>query len=124
MHRKTTPSLRSTGSTTADKTLPLTPSELASVDLVTALQAQLDDLGHRRTNLEKLISSLTQLQPQNPVVQDLAARRDSAKKVERFKAELAEVVSKEHELGLRLHRAWKRREQEQPTTLWVRRVTG
>ena len=106
------------------KQLPLAPPELESVDIITALEAQLDELGNRRGNLQKVIHSLTALQPQNPVVQDLAKKRADRKRADHFERELAEVRSKEHELGLRLHRAWKRRDQEGPTGLWVRRVTG
>ena len=48
-------------------------------------------------------------------------------KIERLKTEEADVRREEHEIGLRLHRAWKRRDKEavyEPTGLWVRRVTG
>jgi hypothetical protein len=50
------------------------------------------------------------------------------KRVDDHKMELAEVLKEEHEIGLRLHRAWRRRDRfspmEEPTGLWVRRVTG
>lgn len=96
------------------------------MDLVTALEAELQSLAHRRRNLQKVIQSLTDLQPNDPVVHDLEKRRQDRTKAERFEQEMDDVRSKEHELGLRLHRAWKRREKnvEAPTGLWVRRVTG
>ena len=109
---------------TPSKDLPLAPPELASVDIITSLEAQLQELGHRRMNLQKLIQRLTALQPQNPVVQDLARRRTDRKKIEDLQSELADVRSREHEMGLKLHRALKKRDQEEPTGLWVRRVTG
>lgn len=106
------------------KQLPLVPPELESVDIITALEAQLEEIGNRRINLQRLINSLKDLQPQNPVVQDLTRRRQDRRKLESLERELAEVRSKEHQVGLRLHRAWKRRDQEAPTGLWIRRVTG
>lgn len=54
-------------------------------------------------------------------------QQEEKRKVEELRADLADVVREEHELGLRLHRAWKRKDQQavyEPTTLWVRRVTG
>ena len=55
-------------------------------------------------------------------------KRESEKlKVENLRTELAEVQRLEYELGLKLHRAYKRLDRDaeyEPTTLWVRRVTG
>lgn len=110
--------------TNSNKDLPLSPPELASVDIITALEAQLEELAYRRRNVEKLVYELTHLQPKNPLVYDLAARRENACKVERLNVELNEIRGLEHDLGLKHHRAWKRREQEQPSCLWVRRVTA
>ncbi|KAI9653808.1 MAG: hypothetical protein M1831_005675 [Alyxoria varia] len=121
--RKPIPSESETDATPS-KDLPLAPPELASVDIISSLDAQLQELGHRRINLQKLIQRLTALQPQNPVVQDLARRRADRKKIEDLESQLAGVRSREHEMGLRLHRALKKRDQEEPTGLWVRRVTG
>ncbi len=49
------------------------------------------------------------------------------RKVENLKNELAEIQREEDELGLKLHRAYKRMDRDadcEPTTLWVKRVTG
>jgi hypothetical protein len=46
-------------------------------------------------------------------------------KIEGLKLELSEVQREEYELGLKLHRAYKRQDREaefEPTTLWVRRA--
>jgi len=111
------------------KMLPKSPPEAASVDLITSLQAQLDNLAHRRANIEKSIHQMTQLMPSDPLARGMEARRqaEEKKKVEILKEDLADVVREEHDLGLRLHRALKRRDQNsvyEPTGLWVRRVTG
>jgi hypothetical protein len=108
----------------------MTPDEAQSHDLVTSLQAQLDDLAHRRGNITKSIRQMTELMPtDNLVVTDEVRRKREMEKmkIERLKTEEADVRREEHDIGLRLHRAWKRRDKEavyEPTGLWVRRVTG
>lgn len=107
-----------------DKDLPLPPGILEAEDAVTALKAEVSSLEHRRYNLEKVIQGLTALQPSNPVEFDLAKRREAKERIEAFERELADVKRKEHELGVRLHRTIRRRDEQEPTGLWVRRVTG
>jgi hypothetical protein len=111
------------------KMLPKSPPEAQSVDLISSLQAQLDNLAHRKANLEKSIYQMTQLMPSDPLARGMEALRqaEEKKKVEMLKEDLDDVVREEHDIGLRLHRALKRRDQNavyEPTGLWVRRVTG
>ena len=113
-----------TSAVNGDKALPLIPSPIDSIDRVALLKLELDSLEYRRYNLEKVISGLTALQPSNPVEFDLAKRREQKERIEAFERELADVRRKEHELGLRLHKAIRRRDDDEPTGLWVRRVTG
>lgn len=112
---------------TASKALPRTPQESSASDLVAALQAQLDDLFTQRSNVQKVIRDFLDTQPQNPLVSDLKARREAERKLENLKDDLAEITRLEHEVGLRLHRAYKKREKADgatPTALWIRRVTS
>jgi hypothetical protein len=72
---------------------------------------------------------MTQLMPSDPLARGMEARRqaEEKQKVEMLKEDLDDVVREEHDIGLRLHRANKRRDQNaiyEPTGLWVRRVTG
>ena len=73
---------------------------------------------------------MTELMPTDSLVvtDEVRRKREMEKmKIERLKTEEADVRREEHEIGLRLHRAWKRRDKEavyEPTGLWVRRVTG
>ncbi|CAG8958894.1 hypothetical protein HYFRA_00012891 [Hymenoscyphus fraxineus] len=112
------------------KSLPVTPAERESHDLVTSLQAQLDDLQHRRNNITNSIRQMTELMPADNITLTTEVRRKreiEKRKVEGLREEEADVRQQEHEIGLRLHRAWKRRDKEatyEPTGLWVRRVTG
>lgn len=72
---------------------------------------------------------MTELMPTDNVIltDEVRLKREEEKrKVEGLKEEEADVRRQEHELGLRLHRAYKRRDKEavyEPTVLWVRRVT-
>ncbi|KAK5109316.1 hypothetical protein LTR16_005827 [Cryomyces antarcticus] len=108
--------------TSATKTLPLAPPQLHSTDPISALEAHLADLAHRKTNLHRIVANLQALQPRNPIVQDIAARRATERQIEAHRAELADLEREVHEVGLRLVRA-RGREGEGEASLWVRRVT-
>ncbi len=73
---------------------------------------------------------MTELMPKDQLLLTEEVRRkreDEKRKVEMLRVEEADVRREEHEIGLRLHRAWKRKDKDaiyEPTGLWVRRVTG
>ena len=119
----------STPTTDANKALPAPPSlDNPDTDHVTKLSLQLDALMLQRGSITRVIASLTQTETaNNPLVTDLATRRAHEARVKSLEAELAEVGRREHELGMKLHRARKRVEREEGdaglTSLWVRRVT-
>ncbi|KZF19783.1 hypothetical protein L228DRAFT_241535 [Xylona heveae TC161] len=106
------------------KSLPQSPPEKESVDRITRLQAQLDTLRYRRENIQKIVRDWTISVPAGTI----AASRDEMRvMVDRLKAEMAEIGLEEHELGIKLHRAWKRKDESEPaepTSLWIRRVTS
>ncbi len=118
------------GSIASNKNLPMSPPEAASHDLVTQLQAQLENLAHRRNNITRSIRQMTELMPKDQLLLTEEVRRkreDEKRKVEMLRVEEADVRREEHDIGLKLHRAWKRRDKDaiyEPTGLWVRRVTG
>lgn len=116
-----------------NKSLPPAPPETtagAARDRVAMINAQLQGLGNRRINITRSIKQMTELMPTDSILDsaDVIHRRELEKrKVEALKLELAEVRREEYELGLKLHRAYKRMDRDdnyEPTTLWVRRVTG
>ncbi|KAL2758905.1 hypothetical protein ACRALDRAFT_2058148 [Sodiomyces alcalophilus JCM 7366] len=113
------------------KALPPAPPELLSVnDRVAHLNARLQALGNRRININVAIKQMTEMMPtDNLLASDevLRKRELEKRKVEAFKDELADVQREEYEIGLKLHRAYKRMDRSaeyEPTTLWVRRITG
>lgn len=118
----------STATSVNNKSLPKTPGELSSADLITTLQAQQNDLQQQRFNIQRIVRDLEKPEKQNPLYTDFRARREREKRCDSLKADLSEVIAQEHEVGLRLHRAWKRREKEDPNApqsiLWVRRATS
>jgi hypothetical protein len=99
-------------------------------DRVAYLNAKLQGLANRRFNINKSIKQMTELMPTDNLMASDAVieKREMEKfKVEGLKQELADVQREEYELGLKLHRAYKRLDRDaqyEPTTLWVRRVTG
>ncbi|KAI2471202.1 hypothetical protein F4781DRAFT_420773 [Annulohypoxylon bovei var. microspora] len=116
-----------------DKTLPLAPPETQSAqtqDRVAQLNAKLQALGNRRININTAIKQMTELMPTDNVLASAAVihkREEEKRKVEALRQELADVERESYELGLKLHRAYKRLDRDaeyEPTTLWVRRVTG
>jgi hypothetical protein len=92
------------------------------------LEAKRSDLLRRRTNINTIIHELTQVIQPSSVAYDMAARDEVKKTVASLNNELAEIKREEHEIGLKLLRAWKKREEEdfygQSTSLWVKRVTS
>ena len=108
------------------KTLPKSPDEAAATTLVASLEAKLDALRRRRQNLKTVLHELTNVVQPSSIAYDMASRAEIKKTVDNINNELATVQKDEHETGLKLHRAWKRQDQEsvyEPTHLWVRRVT-
>ncbi|KIX03093.1 uncharacterized protein Z518_06643 [Rhinocladiella mackenziei CBS 650.93] len=110
------------------KSLPPTPVELQAADKVTSLEARLEDLSRRKRNLNKIIRELQESLKKNAIVYDARKRKEVDKMIINLNLELQEITNEEHETGLRLHRVQKRRDKddfyEQPTGLWIKRVTS
>jgi hypothetical protein len=114
----------------SSKALPPAPPELSAVnDRVAFLNARLGSLANRRVNINRSIKQMTELMPTDNLMASaevLRKREVEKQKVEVLKQELSEVQQEEYELGIKLHRAYKRLDKDgewEPTTLWVRRVT-
>jgi hypothetical protein len=114
--------------TNGGKALPRTPHELNSQDHVSILQAQMEDLTTQRTNLERVLRDLTAPGASNPLTTNFRVEREREKRIQAIRDELNDISLQEHDVGLKLHRAQRRREAEEGyegfTTLWVRRVTS
>ena len=133
VNRARTNTERPTSSSSTNKMLPPVPAETTAGearDRVGLLNAQLQGLANRRININRSIKQMTELMPTDNILDsmDVIRKREAEKrKVEALKLELSEVQREEYELGLKLHRAYKRLDRDadwEPTTLWVRRVTN
>ncbi|KAI1177585.1 hypothetical protein F4777DRAFT_587197 [Nemania sp. FL0916] len=114
----------------AEKSLPPAPPEVSAKDRVTELNAHLEALGNRRININTAIRKMTEMMPVDNILASAAVVRKREKEkhnVEQLRAELADIDRQSYELGLKLHRAYKRLDRDsdyESPTLWVKRVTG
>jgi hypothetical protein len=101
--------------------------EANSQDHVESLQAQLDDLFTQRSNVQRVLRDLLKPEASNPLTTTFRGEREREKRVQALREELNEIALAEHDVGLKLHRAHKKREREEGgegTTLWIKRVTS
>jgi hypothetical protein len=110
------------------KSLPPTPMESEAADKISSLEARLDDLARRKRNINKIILELRESLKRNAIVYDARKRKEVDKMITNLNLELQDITNEEHEVALRLHRAQRRRDKdnfyEQPTGLWIKRVTS
>lgn len=121
-------SIFSTATTGTSKALPAPPSALTAADHIAVLESQMEDLRIRRNNVYRLLNDLNNAAPANPLITDFKRARLADQRKRAFEDDLAEIKIEEHDVGMRLHRAWKKREREDPgqagSAIWVRRVTS
>lgn len=95
-------------------------------DHIEQLEWEQDKLAAKRSDVKREIWDIKQLLPPNPSTHNRVAREDMNKRLAELMQELAEVEKEVHENGMKLHRAWRRRDKkmgiEGPTHLWVSRV--
>lgn len=109
------------------KLLPMSPPEAQATTRVASLQAKLDNLRRRRSNLNTVIHELTNVVQPSSIAYDMASRQEIKKTVDGLNKELLEVVKEEHGTGLQLHRAWKREDETsnfECSSLWVKRLAS
>ncbi|CEJ56477.1 hypothetical protein PMG11_02682 [Penicillium brasilianum] len=107
------------------------PSDDAPKDTlgrIEAFEARRDELAKRRFNLETVIHELTRVIQPGSVAYDLAAKAEVKRSVQSIENEIAEIKREEHELGLKVTRAWRRLDERENhgdgSNLWVKRVTS
>ncbi|RMZ71433.1 hypothetical protein GMOD_00006540 [Pyrenophora seminiperda CCB06] len=98
--------------TGTSKALPQPPTHLSCHDHIQLLEAQQDDLRIRRNNVYRLLRDLNNAAPPNPLLTDFKKQRVADARKKAFEEELQQIRQEEHDVGLKLHRAWKKRERE------------
>ena len=115
------------GMSLASKSLPPTPIEMQAGDKISTLEARLEDLSRRRRNNKKIVREMQESLKKNAIVYDTRKRTEVEKQVINLENELLDISREEHEVGLQLHRAQKKKDREDcyenPTGLWIKRVT-
>ncbi|CAG7921208.1 unnamed protein product [Penicillium olsonii] len=96
---------------------------------IEAMEAKRNDLSQRRFNLETVIVELMKVfQPNSIVVYDSAAKAEVQKSVKSMENEIADIKKAEHDLGMKIARAWRRLDERENagdgSNLWVKRVTS
>lgn len=99
-----------------------------AVGRIESLEAKRDELSKRRHNLETVIHELTRVIQPGSFVYDAAAKAEVKKSVQSIENEIAEIKREEHELGLKVARAWRRLDEKENngdgSNLWIKRVTS
>lgn len=73
------------------------------------------------------MNDLNNAAPPNPLITDFKRARLVEQRKRAFEDELNEIKREEYDVGMKLHRAWKKRERDDPncgSAIWVRRVTS
>ncbi|KAJ5287553.1 hypothetical protein N7478_003239 [Penicillium angulare] len=94
---------------------------------VQAMESKRDELGRRRINLQTVISELTRVIQPTSIAYDLAAKQEVKRTVLSMENEIAEIKREEHDLGLKITRAWRRLDENSNgdgSNLWIKRVTS
>ena len=110
-----------------EKPLPKSPPEAQAITRVASLEAKLEALRRRRSNLQTVVNELTSVTQRSPIAYDAVSRQNLKKTIEGLSNEISGVGKEEHETGLQLHRAWKREEQTstyESSSLWVKRLAS
>ncbi|CAI7648273.1 unnamed protein product [Penicillium bialowiezense] len=96
---------------------------------IEAMEARRNELSQRRFNLETVIAELMKVfQPGSIVACDAAAKAEVQRSVKSMENEIADIKMEEHDLGMKITRAWRRLDERENAgdgnNLWVKRVTS
>jgi hypothetical protein len=121
--RKPTPSEIDSSS----KALPQGPPEVQAQNRIDALEARRKDLSLRKANINTIIYELTQVIQPSSIAYDMATRDEVKKTVSSLNKELDDIQKEDHDIGMKLLRAYRKQDQAdqyESSSLWVKRVTS
>lgn len=82
----------------------------------------------RRGNINQILKELSNVVQPTSFAYDLATKEEVKKTVKGLEDELSEIRQEEHNIGMILHRLFKKKESESnygySTGLWIKRVTS
>lgn len=94
---------------------------------IASLEAKRDELWRRRVYLDTVIKDLHQITEPTSFA-DVATKEEAKKGIQSIRDEVAEIKREEHELGLKVTRAYRRLDEKENngdgSNLWVKRVTS
>ena len=95
---------------------------------IEAMESKKDDLTQRRFSLEALVFELNKVIQPTSAAYDLAAKAEAQKSIKGIEDEIADIKKEEHDLGMKISRAWRRLDEKENSgdgnNLWVKRVTS
>ncbi|KXT18587.1 hypothetical protein AC579_9816 [Pseudocercospora musae] len=110
----------------AKKQLPLPPDMVSPITPLSHLDSLLreeQDKLHQRRNIEHAIVDLEKIHKASPMEVSFAQVRDANTKLQELRATLEEIKLEERDIGIKVARA-RRKEGDEETGLWIRRVAG
>jgi hypothetical protein len=108
------------------KDLPPTPQEMQAGDKIAALEAKQNHLLTRKRNNSRIRAELSDSLKRNAITYDMYKRKEVESRIKELEEEMQEIHQEEHDVGVQLHRAQKKRDKDNPeqTSLWISRVTA
>ncbi|KAJ5293991.1 hypothetical protein N7508_008812 [Penicillium antarcticum] len=125
--RKPTPS--QVAQMPAENQTPLAPEEPKDAQgRIEALETKRNELAQRRFNLQTMVDELNKVIQPTSIAYDLAAKAEVKKSLQSIGNEIDEIKKEEHDLGMKIARAWRRFDEKENNgdgnSLWVKRVTS
>ncbi|CAL5872554.1 uncharacterized protein PFLUO_LOCUS6818 [Penicillium psychrofluorescens] len=95
---------------------------------IASLEARRTEIQRRRHTLDTMVHELTQVIQPSSIAYDMAAKAEVKKTVSSIENEIADLKREEHEIGLKVARAWRRLDETENSgdgsCLWIKRVTS
>ncbi|KAJ5748976.1 uncharacterized protein N7511_010672 [Penicillium nucicola] len=95
---------------------------------IEALEIKRTELAQRRFNLQTMVDELNKVIQPTSIAYDLAAKAEVKKSIQSMGNEIDEIKKEEHDLGMKIARAWRRFDEKENNgdgnSLWVKRVTS
>lgn len=124
--RKPIPSQSETEKKTENKDDSLPSKSVDIQQRIDSMEARRRELAIRKENINTIIYELTKVIKPSSLACDFATREEVKRTVASLNAELDDIRKEDHELGMKVVRAYRKRDEldaYEASTLWVRRVT-